>query len=642
MSDISTSGSFKNLLCTGVSTSDSIGELLDNSIDAHATQINVKIEGGYILVSDNGVGMDKVELKNAMRLAERKESSTKNGRFGMGLKHAYAQITQLEHTVKIISKKMGMEDDDSSELDIDFPTIIEEDRYSNTANFISARSKPMWIKHAASQSNGTLHCICANQQIMQEIIDMTEHSDNLQLHTHYPYNLGWIYGVQIQHGLQITLFNNTQSSIIAVDPLEWEKTIDGKKRKTTLVVFKKNCELRVWYTRQDTTGYVTKGKVKGARYKFNECSVDKMISDGFELYSQMEHKSCYNTEEDWNINQEYIHERFKTLPGKDQIQLAHLGGRYWRRNGKRIMRANIENPKSGDKARYKYVTNSRHELCFDHEMDDFIKVLINKSKLNEDQICDAVKNTTDYLESEFVKLMYSEFEPTLEPSAVQVLLPQVQAQVIVQATKVTPLPTSQSQAQVIVQSTKVTPPPQAQAEVIVQATKVTPPPTSQSQAQVIVQATKVTPPPQAQTEVIVQATKVTPPPQAQAEVIVQKVTPPPQRQSTKASQPAVISVSSYIQNTFTITQGKHTLNKWLESNEKKLELEKIVESIIVKYQDMSAEQQTRYWFQFTTLQNKFNMLMFLIDNKYGGGQPERDMLGGSELFRQYSIEFPSV
>jgi len=607
MSDISTSGSFKNLLCTGVSTSDSICELLDNSIDAHATQINIKIKGEYIYVSDNGVGMDKIELKNAMRLAERKESSAKNGRFGMGLKHAYAQITQLENTVKIISKKIGMDEDDSSELDIDFPTIIEEDRYSNTANFISARSKPLWNEHAVSQSNGTLHSILANRQIMKEIIEMTEDSDSIQLHMHYLYNLGWIYGVQIHHGLQILLFNKNQSSIIAVDPLEWEKTIEPKRRRTELAVFKKDCELRLWYTRQGKSGYITKEKVKRARYKFNECSVDKMALDGFELYSQMEHKSCYNTDEDWNINQEYIHERFKTVPGKDQTQFAHLGGRYWRRNEKRIMRANIENPKSGDKARYKYVTNSRHELCFNHEMDDFIKVLINKSKLNEDQICDAVKNTTDYLENEFVNSMYFEFEPELLPPQPPI------TSVTVQQPKVTP-PVPQSP---VLQPKVMPPAPQP----IVQ------PPVDP----VIVQTPK-------------QMKIVNQPSPPQPKFNIKQITQPPYHispstQTTTPTQAAVINVSSYIQNTLTITQGKYALNKWLESNEKQSELERTIESIIVKYQDMSAEQQTRYWFQFTTLKNKFDMLMFLIDNKYGSEQPERDMLGGSELFRQNSLEF---
>ena len=341
--------------------------------------------------------------------------------------------------------------------------------------------------------------------------------------------------MQIQDGLQIALSNNTnQSSIIAIDPLEWEKTMDCKKIRTGLVVYKKDCELRLLYTcHQGKTGYVTKEKKKRARNKFNECSIDKMASDGFTYYSQMEHKSCYNTDEDWNINQEYIHAHFKTLPGSDRAQRDHMGGKYWRRNEKRIMRANIGNPNKGDKARYKYVTNSRHELCFDHNMDDFIKVLINKSKLNEDQICDAVKNTTDYLENEFANLMYYTFEPTLEPT----------------------------------NSTTTT---------------------------------------------------------------------------MTMTQPAVISVPSYTKNALTITQGKRILIKWLESREKQPELEKTVESIIIKYQDMSAEQQTKFWFQFTTLQIKFDLLMFLIDNKYGAGQPEQDMLGGGELFRQHSLEFPSV
>ena len=61
--------------------------------------------------------------------------------------------------------------------------------YFNKATEISAKHKPLWSENVVSQSNGTLHCIHANRQIMQEILEMIEDGDGLRINTHLQYNL---------------------------------------------------------------------------------------------------------------------------------------------------------------------------------------------------------------------------------------------------------------------------------------------------------------------------------------------------------------------------------------------------------------------------------------------------------------------
>ncbi|WP_413580960.1 ATP-binding protein [Bdellovibrio sp. HCB288] len=71
-----------------------IADLLDNSISAGATKIHVSIEGTdsdrpYIVISDNGEGMDRESLIEAMRFgAEQNYSDEDLGKFGLGLKTA--------------------------------------------------------------------------------------------------------------------------------------------------------------------------------------------------------------------------------------------------------------------------------------------------------------------------------------------------------------------------------------------------------------------------------------------------------------------------------------------------------------------------------------------------------------------------
>ena len=79
---------------TGYSLETAIADLVDNSIAAHATYINVVLEyrngNPLIMVQDNGTGMDETKLADAMAYgsSERQDAETSLGKFGLGLKTA--------------------------------------------------------------------------------------------------------------------------------------------------------------------------------------------------------------------------------------------------------------------------------------------------------------------------------------------------------------------------------------------------------------------------------------------------------------------------------------------------------------------------------------------------------------------------
>ncbi len=79
---------------TGYEFATAVADIIDNSIAAESTLVDIKIDMDYrgavqVSIADNGVGMDRNELINAMKYgSQRRDSPASLGKFGLGLKTA--------------------------------------------------------------------------------------------------------------------------------------------------------------------------------------------------------------------------------------------------------------------------------------------------------------------------------------------------------------------------------------------------------------------------------------------------------------------------------------------------------------------------------------------------------------------------
>ena len=85
----------ESLRSLGYECSTAIADLIDNSIAAQASEVYVDIYGQdgtrppHIVIADNGHGMDRDELHEAMRFGAFQEySADELGKYGLGLKTA--------------------------------------------------------------------------------------------------------------------------------------------------------------------------------------------------------------------------------------------------------------------------------------------------------------------------------------------------------------------------------------------------------------------------------------------------------------------------------------------------------------------------------------------------------------------------
>jgi hypothetical protein len=84
----------KSLRNIGYDFSTAVADLVDNSLEANATKVEIDVtfegEESYVIIADNGKGMDVLELQEAMRFGSNHDYEKEEdlGKFGLGLKTA--------------------------------------------------------------------------------------------------------------------------------------------------------------------------------------------------------------------------------------------------------------------------------------------------------------------------------------------------------------------------------------------------------------------------------------------------------------------------------------------------------------------------------------------------------------------------
>ncbi len=127
----------------GYDSYSSVLDLIDNSIDAHASEIHVNVldlsDDIVITIEDNGCGMDEETLSEALRLGSETERETADlGKFGMGLVTA---SIGLSRKIEVYTKE---EEGATCYGGFDLDQIIDENRFVK------------WIQQAEAPGKGLL------------------------------------------------------------------------------------------------------------------------------------------------------------------------------------------------------------------------------------------------------------------------------------------------------------------------------------------------------------------------------------------------------------------------------------------------------------------------------------------------------
>lgn len=112
----------KKLGLIGYRTEQAIAELIDNSVDARIENVKERIkvelnfEDNLIGIYDDGIGMDKQDITNALIIAKGLKTDDKLGKFGIGMKSA---CSALGKKFTIITTKINSTKEYSAEYDED-------------------------------------------------------------------------------------------------------------------------------------------------------------------------------------------------------------------------------------------------------------------------------------------------------------------------------------------------------------------------------------------------------------------------------------------------------------------------------------------------------------------------------------------
>ncbi len=130
---------------TGYNFNTAAADIIDNSIAANATEVNVQIElyedgRKVVYFGDNGDAMDETELFAAMRYgAEARENLSSLGKFGLGLKTASSSICLC---FTLISRKKNS--DTLNKLSWDLEHVEETNRWEMVRSEITPDEEEMF------------------------------------------------------------------------------------------------------------------------------------------------------------------------------------------------------------------------------------------------------------------------------------------------------------------------------------------------------------------------------------------------------------------------------------------------------------------------------------------------------------------
>lgn len=396
---INISGLIKNMLDSGFDTTDCLGELIDNSLGAKATNIKIHFIDDFkyyqddinktnyvILFADNGIGMNKNELDNCYILHNRQTANDeRSGYFGIGSKHAKIHFTQYKHTSRTISKKV---DTNLAEIEADWEAAVNNNEYNPKSHQITLDGNNIWNEYNINNNYGTIDIIPCNKSIYESII--------LNINN-IVQKYGRMYYQNIKEctlSLYINEKENCKEYIVkSLDPLEWDNIGDDYKQIKTLDVrINKDNKIFVFFKNNKKNSEIVFYDEIDKKEKIMDKYEENTIKKGTIIII-----STYNKE--W----------------KNHDNSKILGGRYIQRTNKIIDHFEIPFPTSGDFDKREFIAYSRHLINFTHVLDKEFQVQINKSHIKENDINHHIYESIKYLNKKFSEDIYKKHSTELKP-----------------------------------------------------------------------------------------------------------------------------------------------------------------------------------------------------------------------------------
>jgi hypothetical protein len=375
-SNVSSSGAIEDFQYLGFTQVDSVSELIDNSLDAGANEIRVRIDTktNTLFVDDDAVGMDKAKMRSALRLYETKKASDSIGLRGVGMKASMVVLSCKLKPTYIFSKPI---DGDAVEACADWPTAIAEDRWNPTPADLSAKRTPIWESGALNLEHGTTIMI---PMPPDRIATLIKSLDDLLS------ELGRRFDVYTRKGKTITIVIDNEPPI-ALSNSSADEAVD-KQTLPIEILRNQDGEERLYYGDPELSGNFLRQGTKKPLRDYTESR-----AAGFTVIARFTLRSTYSP-------------LWKGLPG---YLTPRRGDRY-------LARIHTPRPGSGDYNQRDVIMSARHELHFTYEEDTFIGVQVNKSDVTPENIHHALLGLVNYLTLLWSKKIYKDVYKVKPPS----------------------------------------------------------------------------------------------------------------------------------------------------------------------------------------------------------------------------------
>jgi len=436
---VSVGGTILNMLSNGFSLEDCIGEPVDDSLGAEAKVIRLHLDTPTreSAFSDSGKGMVLEVLGDSAVLNNRSEkpSKIKRGRFGIGRHTSCATLTGAQHATTTLSKH----EDDSDvfakvgELVTNWPEIIKSNRHTPVPQFISYPNQAKWLKYAIDpKKRGTVTINPCTKEVFDQLFEKVKTKD---ITNSLVFNLGRGNYEPIEKGLKLSIVvDGVETPVPAYNPIPLDKVAAENKEVILMKVYrnettKKYLGTFLW---KGVNSYLKFGELdkNGNKKRVAPVTVDTKVMEGFDFRGNVKITNAWM--QNWEyIDYEMIGPDWIGAPNPTSFEApkdgskpkkhfkpevsALLNGRFIKRDDKIISHHVKPAKKDGHKSAYDYYNYVRQMLEFcAEELDDEFGTMLNKGKIEEKLIIEAIIETCNKLRDWFARDLHKRDFPNVK------------------------------------------------------------------------------------------------------------------------------------------------------------------------------------------------------------------------------------